>query len=94
MSARRAVALVVALSGALLLPSAAVADTTTMDFESGPPVGTAITNEYQASAFTFFQLSDFGFRPYRKAAAGLAHSGTTVANVGPDLCGPAEGSQG
>lgn len=95
MSARPVVTVALALLAALLLSSAARADTITIDFETGPPVGTAINDDYLVSSFTRFQLADFGFRPYRKTvAAGLAHSGTTVANIGPDLCGPAEGVQG
>ncbi len=95
MSARHVVTVSLALLATLLLASAARADTITIDFETGPPVGTAVNDDYLASAFTRFQLADFGFRPYRKTVvAGLAHSGTTVANIGPDLCGPAEGSQG
>ena len=94
MSARHAMTIVLALCGGLLFAPAGQAAPITIDFETGPAVGTAITNEYQASAFTFFQLADFGFRPYRKTAAGLAHSGSTVANVGPDLCGPGEGAGG
>jgi len=92
-SARQALTL--ALLAALLVVPAARADTITIDFETGPPIGTAINDDYLTSSFTRFQLADFGFRPYRKTvAAGLAHSGTTVANIGPDLCGPAEGQQG
>ncbi len=95
MPGRSVVTVALALLGALILASAARADTITIDFETGPPVGTAINDDYLVSSFTRFQLADFGFRPYRKTvAAGLAHSGTTVANVGPDLCGPGEGSQG
>jgi hypothetical protein len=94
-SQRAAHALLLALLAVLALASAARADAVTIDFESGPPVGTAVNDDYLASAFTRFQLADAGFRPYRKTvAASLAHSGTTVANVGPDLCGPAEGVQG
>src|SRR5215218_7090602 len=79
----------------LLCAAGAQADTITIDFETGPPVGTAINDEYLASAFTRFQLADIGFRPYRKTVTpALAHSGTTVANVGPDLCGPNEGASG
>ena len=95
MSPRPAVAVLLALCAAFLLAPAARADTIVVDFETGPAVGTAINDDYLASSFTRFQLPDFGFRPYRKTvSAGLAHSGTTVANIGPDLCGPAEGAQG
>jgi hypothetical protein len=94
-SLRPAFAVLLAVCGTLLLAPATRADTITIDFESGPPVGTAINDDYLASSFTRFLLADFGFRPYRKTvAAGLAHSGTTVANVGPDLCGPDEGFGG
>ncbi|MDQ1702999.1 MAG: hypothetical protein QOF57_2251, partial [Frankiaceae bacterium] len=95
MSLRPALAVLLAVCGTLSLAPASHADTITIDFESGPPVGTAINDEYLASAFTRFLLADFGFRPHRKTvAASLAHSGTTVANVGPDLCGPDEGFGG
>ncbi len=86
MSARPAFAILLALLGALILAPAAQADTITIDFETGPPLGTAVNEEYLAGSFTRFLEPDFGFRPYRKAAAGLARSGTTVANVGPDVC--------
>lgn len=86
MPARSVVAATLALVAALSLPSAASADAITIDFETGPPLGTAVNDEYRASAFTRFLAPDFGFRPYRKTAAGLARSGTTVANVGPDVC--------
>jgi hypothetical protein len=94
-SSRHALAVLLAVCGTLLLAPASRADTITIDFESGPPIGTAVNDEYLASSFTRFLLADFGFRPHRKTvAASLAHSGTTVANVGPDLCGPDEGYGG
>jgi hypothetical protein len=83
--------------GALLaalaaVPASAVADTLTVDFESGPPIGTAVTDDYLASAFVRFLAADDGFRPYRRAAPGQAHSGTVVADVGPDDCVPEGGT--
>ena len=53
-------------------------------FETGPALNTPITTQYQASAFVSFSQAD-GYRPYRKAV-GTARSGTTVANIGADLC--------
>ena len=96
MSSRPALAAaLLALLATLILAPAARADTITIDFESGPPVETPINDDYLVSSFTRFLLADLGFRPYRKTvAASLAHSGTTVANVGPDLCGPDEGFGG
>ncbi len=93
--ARLPLRLLLATIATLSLASVARADTLVVDFESGPAVGTAINDDYLVSAFTRFLLADLGFRPQRKTVpANLAHSGTTVANVGPDLCGPSEGFQG
>ena len=76
MSVRRSSAIALAVLVALLCAPAAHADTITIDFETGPPVGTAINDDYLASAFTRFALADPGFRPYRKTVApALAHSG-------------------
>jgi hypothetical protein len=69
-------------------PAVAGAASLTVDFESGPALGVAVTNEYVQSAFVQFVQNDSagGFRPYRRSAPGLAHSGTVVADVGADVC--------
>jgi hypothetical protein len=80
------VAKVIALLLMLALGTAARADAVTLDFETPPPaLGTAITDEY-LSNFVYFQQSDYGFRPARTSAPGLAHSGTIAADVGADRC--------
>lgn len=72
------------------MASASHADTVTIDFETGPPLDTAINDDYQQSDFTFFQREDPGFRPYRKSVPGLAHSGNVVADISPAHCYPGE----
>ncbi len=80
------------LAGLLVLslitsaPPARAVDTLTIDFETGPPLGTAINDDYLVSAFTRFLEADVGFRPYRRSAPGQARSGTVVADVGRDVC--------
>jgi hypothetical protein len=83
----RRLLLLVLLAGAAV-PAAASADQLTVDFETGPPLGTAVTNQYLSSAFVQFNQNDpsGGFRPYRTSAPGLARSGTIVADVGSDVC--------
>jgi hypothetical protein len=66
---------------ALALVPAARAATVSIDFESGPAIGTAITDDYKASAFTFWQRSDPGYRPYRRLAGVPTHSGTVAADI-------------
>jgi hypothetical protein len=66
---------------ALALVPAAKAATVSIDFESGPPIDSPITDEYKASAFTFWQRSDPGSRPYRETAAVPTHSGTVAADI-------------
>jgi hypothetical protein len=85
------VPVLVGLALAVLAPPAA-ADTLKVDFESGPPIGTAVTNEYLSSAFVFWQRSDPGFRPYRRVVdPGVStQSGTVFADIGPDHCFPGE----
>ena len=77
------------VTGVLVLagPAAAAAPTeVTVNFDTGPALDTPITNQYAASAFVSFNIADAP-RPYRKTAApGAARSGTTVANIGADLC--------
>jgi hypothetical protein len=87
-SARRVrlAALALALIALLALPAVSSADTTVLDFETGAVNDTPISTQYQTTNFTYFQKSD-GFRPYwETVAAGRAHSGTTVADIGPDHC--------
>lgn len=67
-------------------PPASAADTLTIDFESGPALGTAVNDDYLGSAFTRFLAPDIGFRPYRRSAPSQARSGTVVADVGRDVC--------
>ncbi|HZE06080.1 MAG TPA: hypothetical protein VE127_12695, partial [Solirubrobacteraceae bacterium] len=88
---RKCALTVAALLGVLAgsVGTAHAANTLTVDFETGPAVGTAITTEYESSAFTTFQQADpaGGFRPARRTVSpGLAHSGTTVADIGADRC--------
>ncbi len=81
-------ALVLVMLAIVCSPAAAGADQLTVDFESGPPLGTAVNDDYLASVFVRFFQNDpgGGFRPYRRSAPGLAHSGTVVADVGGDIC--------
>jgi hypothetical protein len=67
-------------------PPARATDTLTIDFETGPALGTAINDDYLGSAFTRFLEPDVGFRPYRRSAPSQARSGTVVADVGRDVC--------
>src|SRR4051794_1723648 len=87
MPIRRLSPLLLLLLCLLVLPAGAAADQLTVDFETGPALRTPVTDEYAASAFVTFSKDD-GFRPYRtEVAAGRAHSGTVVADVGGGLCG-------
>ena len=72
-------------------PPARAADTLTIDFETGPPIGTSINDDYLASHFTRFLAADIGFRPYRRSAPGQARSGSTVADVSAAVCFPDTG---
>ena len=76
----------VAAMAMLAVAPAANADTVVVDFESGPPLETAVNDDYLASAFVRFLHADSGFRPYRRSAPNLARSGTVVADVGVDVC--------
>ena len=85
----RAALFVVALAVLALMTvpaGARAADTLTVDFETGPAIGTPVNDDYLASAFVRFLAADDGFRPFRRSAPGLAHSGTVAADVGPDVC--------
>lgn len=88
-SPRRSLALLLFLLLSLAVaPAAASADQATVDFETGPALGTPVRGDYLNSAFVQFVQNDpaGGFRPYRRSAPGLAHSGTVVADVGADVC--------
>lgn len=74
----------------LPLASAPAAVTSIVDFETGPPIGQAINNEYASTASVFWQRTDPGFRPYRRTARGATHSGTVAADISPDHCYPGE----
>ena len=74
------------LCGALAFVPAADAATVSIDFESGPAIGTAINDDYKASAFTFWQRSDPGWRPYRRVAGVATHSGTVAADISQTHC--------
>ena len=70
---------------------AQAADTVTVDFETGPALGTPVTTQYEASSFVRFEAADIGFRPFRRSAPGQARSGTVAADVGIDVCFPDTG---
>jgi len=70
----------------LILAGATGADTSTVDFETGPPIGQAIENDYISSAFVFWRREDPGFRPYRRTAVVPTRSGSVAADIGPDHC--------
>ncbi len=82
-----------ALVATLLGPvtPARAADTVTIDFETGPALGTPVTTQYEASGFVRFVADDPGFRPFRRSAPGQARSGTVAADVGIDVCYPDTG---
>ncbi|HST38777.1 MAG TPA: hypothetical protein VLK58_04685, partial [Conexibacter sp.] len=84
LSLLRASALLLAFAAAA--PAAASADLVTVDFESGAPLDRPITTEYRDSRFVTFTRGE-GFRPYRRLVdPRRARSGTTVADVGSDVC--------
>ena len=82
-----------ALLSTLLAPvaPAVAADTVTVDFETGPALGTPVTTQYETSSFVRFDAPDPGFRPYRRSAPGQARSGSVAADVGIDVCYPDTG---
>ena len=87
----RALTLVGLVAVALVgLAGVAQADTVTVDFETGPAIGTPVNDDYKTSAFTFWQRSDAGFRPYRRVPGVATQSGTVAADIGPDHCYPDE----
>lgn len=65
--------------------ASASADRINVDFESGPPLRTAVQDDYLASAFVSFP-QDPGYRPYRTDVGQKAHSGHVVADVSGSLC--------
>ncbi|MBI5103443.1 MAG: hypothetical protein HZB46_00355 [Solirubrobacterales bacterium] len=73
-----AAAMLVAVGAA----SAHAADTLTVDFETGPPLDTPVTDQYKASAFVEFFADDPRYRPYRVSSPINARSGSVVADVG------------
>src|SRR3954447_17793955 len=95
-SARRALrALLVLVSlvpvWMLLSPAGAPgAATATVDFESGPPIGSPINDEYGSTAYVTWIRGDPGFRPYRRTAGVATHSGTVAADISPAHCYPGE----
>ena len=62
---------------AAVLPAAARADLQTLDFESGPALGTPVDGVGDVS----FPRAE-GFRPYRVDVGSRAHSGTVVGDIG------------
>lgn len=86
---RSSCSLLLALTLALAGGATAQADTVTTDFESGPATGTPVTDQYAASGFVQFVAADPGLRPYRRDVGARARSGSTVVDVGSDVC-PAE----
>ena len=75
----------------LVLPAGTLgAVTALVDFESGPPIGTPVNDEYAAAASVFWQRSDPGFRPYRRTAGVATRSGTVAADISPEHCYPGE----
>lgn len=69
---------VLALVACLAVPAAARADVQTIDFDSAPPSLGAPVNAVGDIGFPL----GLGLRPYRRDVGTLAHSGTTVADLG------------
>jgi hypothetical protein len=87
--------LVLLAAGAVFLgPAGAGAATSSVDFESGPPLGQPIENDYISSASVFWTAEDRGFRPYRQVAGVPTHSGTVAAEVGLAHCMEEAGPSG
>ena len=57
-----------------------------MNFDTGPALDTPITNQYAASAFVSFKHRGRAAAVPQGGGPGAARSGTTVANIGADLC--------
>jgi hypothetical protein len=82
----RILKLVTLALGLLLLGAAsAVADRITLDFETGPSLGTPVGNDYQAAGFVTFPRNP-GYQPVRADVGRLAHSGHVVLNTGVGQC--------
>jgi hypothetical protein len=82
----RARRLFVTLLAVMLIPTAtAAADRISLDFETGPSLGTPIGNDYQAAGFVSFPR-DPGFQPVRRDMGNRAHSGHVVLDAGGLLC--------
>ena len=79
-------ALIATLAIALTFTATARADTVVVNFESGPALETAVTDQYLSAAFVRFLHADFGFRPYRRSAPNQARSGTVAVDVGANVC--------
>jgi hypothetical protein len=85
-----AFAMLVVAGSVVLSVQSSVADTPTVDFETGPPIGQPVNDDYAPVASVYWQRADPGFRPYRRAAQVATHSGTVAADIGPDHCYPGE----
>jgi len=84
-------ALLLTLGLAAAMPAAASAEQLVVDFETGPALGTPVTDEYLPTAFVQWIKDDPGWRPYRLQAAGKARSGSVVANVDGRQCAEEDG---
>ena len=72
--------------GLLLIGAAsAVADRITLDFETGPALGTPVSDDFQAAGFVTFPR-DPGYQPVRADVGRDVHSGLVVLNAGSGLC--------
>jgi hypothetical protein len=72
----------------LLVPASAHGATYTVDFQSGPPLGQAINNEYVSTAFVSWLADDPGYRPVRRAFG--AHN--IAGDIGWRRCEPEGGT--
>ncbi len=82
--------LLIMLGAMLLLPAVpARAVEHKVDFQTGPPLGAPITDEYLGEAFVQWFLADPGFRPGRRAH--LKGSGI-AADIGANRCEPDGGT--
>jgi hypothetical protein len=78
----RSTALVVLVAALAAVPASAAADTLTVNFETGPAVGTAVTDDYLGSAFVRFLAADRAFArtaARRRARLARARSSPTSA---------------
>src|SRR4051812_47790766 len=72
----------------MVLPATAGAATYTVDFQSGPPIGQAINDDYVSTAFVRWIHDDPGFRPARRALGATNVAG----DIGPSRCVPEGGT--